>query len=354
MAQDNKTEKATPRRRQKAREKGQVARSRDLISGTATMATILIVASQGNALADIWRTYLRDSLDVAASGEWITVANPLAGTMPIVQRVSIAIALTWGVAVMTALAQGGLVMAPSALAFAPARLNPASRLTQLFSLSALSRFLKALLPFAAIVYLCFGFLQKNWSVLLDLCQRPAASVVTFTAKAIFELAWKSALVLLAWSFADYLLERRKLDSELRMSRQELIDEYKESEGNPAIKARIRRLQRQVRRRRMLEDVKRASVVITNPNEFAVAIEYRPEMSAPVVVAKGRNLLAQQIKQAARWHGIPLVENPPLAHALYRAVEIGQSIPPKLYAVVAELLAAIYRAQARASAGRAIG
>ena len=110
----------------------------------------------------------------------------------------------------------------------------------------------------------------------------------------------------------------------------------------------------VRRRRMLEQVKRATVAITNPTEFAVALEYRPEMPAPVVVAKGRNLIAKQIKDLARWHGIPLVENPPLAHALYRAVEVGQSIPPKLYAVVAAVLAAIYRAQERARRAAAMG
>jgi flagellar biosynthetic protein FlhB len=100
---------------------------------------------------------------------------------------------------------------------------------------------------------------------------------------------------------------------------------------------------------MLEDTKRATVIITNPNEFAIALEYKPAMSAPMVVAKGRNLLARQIKEVARWHGIPMIENKPLAHALYRAVEIGQYIPPKLYAAVAAILAAIYRAERRAHA-----
>ncbi|HEV2112863.1 MAG TPA: EscU/YscU/HrcU family type III secretion system export apparatus switch protein, partial [Terriglobales bacterium] len=125
------------------------------------------------------------------------------------------------------------------------------------------------------------------------------------------------------------------------------DDFKETEGNPLIKGRIRRLRRQTLRKRMLEDAKRASVVITNPNEFAVALEYKPAMAAPMVIAKGRNLLAQQIKQVARWHGIPMVENPPLAHALYRAAEIGQYVPPKLYRAVAAILAAIYRAEQRA-------
>jgi flagellar biosynthetic protein FlhB len=130
-----------------------------------------------------------------------------------------------------------------------------------------------------------------------------------------------------------------------MTRQEVREDFKEMEGHPAIRGRIRRLQREMRRRRMLRDVARATVVVTNPNEYAVALEYKPEtMAAPVVVAKGRNLLAQKIKHEARWHGIPLVENPPLAQALYRAAEVGQTIPAKLYTAVAEILAFIYRTQ----------
>jgi flagellar biosynthetic protein FlhB len=170
----------------------------------------------------------------------------------------------------------------------------------------------------------------------------------------FELAWKASLILLAWSAADYFLERWRHENDLKMSRQDLRDEFKETEGSATVKGRIRRLQRQARRRRMLKEVERAAVVITNPTEFAIALEFNVQMEAPVVVAKGRNLLAAQIREVAVWHGIPLVENPPLAHALYRAVEVGQAIPPKLYAVVAEILAAIWRAQARVAHGVAGG
>jgi flagellar biosynthetic protein FlhB len=135
-----------------------------------------------------------------------------------------------------------------------------------------------------------------------------------------------------------------------MSRQEVTDESKEAQGNPLVRGRIRRLQREMRRRRLAVDVAQATAVVTNPNEYAVAIEYDPEtMDAPVVLAKGRNLFAQEIKKIARWHGIPLVENPPLAQALYRAVEVGQQIPAKLYAAVAEILAFIFRTQARLQA-----
>lgn len=155
------------------------------------------------------------------------------------------------------------------------------------------------------------------------------------------------MVLLGWSMLDFFIERHHFDRGLRMTQQEVREEAKESEGNPQVKARIRKLQRQTRRKRMLEDVAKAAVVITNPTEYAIALEYNDRLLAPVVVAKGRNLLAGQIKQAARWHGIPSIENVPLAHALYRASEVGQAIPAKLYAAVAEVLAYILRAQSRA-------
>ena len=258
-----------------------------------------------------------------------------------------ALGFGWMAAVSAAIAQGGLVFAPESLLPTLSRISPANRMRQLFSITALRSLVKSLLPAVAVVYIAIVCLSRDWLSLMTLSARNAHGVAGFTAGRIFEMAWKSALVLLIWAVLDYLFERRHLESELKMSRQELVDEYKETEGNPIIKSRIRRLQRQVRRRRMLEDAKRAAVVVTNPTSYAVALEYRVDMPAPVVVAKGRNRLAGEIKEIARWHDIPIVENKPLAHLLYRSVEIGGSVPPKLYAVVAEVLAAIYRAQARA-------
>ena len=325
-----------------------MARSRELIGSLAAAAVVLVLAAQAAAFPGEWRGLLRSALDRATGGE-LHPETPLWGWnhLAIFRGAGLAIGLGWMVAIAGAVAQGGLVFAPSTLAFNPSRLSPASRMRQLFSVTALSRMLKSLVPVAAMVYLTVTVLARDWTAVLDLPRLSARGLVGFSLEHIFEIAWKSSLVLLVWSGADYFFEHRKLEGDLRMSRQELRDEFKETEGNPTVKSRIRRLQRQVRRRRMLEEVKRASVVITNPSEFAVALEYRPMMAAPVVLAKGRNLLAQQIKQIARWHDIPLIENPPLAHALYRAVEVGQSIPPKLYTVVAGILAAIYRAQERA-------
>jgi flagellar biosynthetic protein FlhB len=151
-------------------------------------------------------------------------------------------------------------------------------------------------------------------------------------------------VLLAWAMVDYFLTWRKSESDMKMSRDEMRQETKDSDGNPQIKMRIRRLQRQMRRQMMLRETEKATVVVTNPTHFAVAILYQMDMGAPVVIAKGRNLLAQKMKELARWKEIPVLENPPLAQALYKTVDVGQSIPSKLYTAVAEVLAFVYRAQ----------
>ena len=346
MADQNKTEKATPRKRQKAREKGQVARSRDLVAAVGTIAAVLIFASQIPAFAIAWRGLLRETLLLAIRGQGQLLPSWM-GAMQLFSGVALAAGVSWLLASLSGVAQGGLVFAPSALSPNLNRLNPASRFEQLFSLSAVSRLLKSLLPTAAMVLLTVSIVSRDWGEFPSLLHASRAALLAFAGSRIFELAWKASLALLVWSAADYLLERWRHENELKMSRQDLRDEFKETEGNPAVKMRIRRLQRQARRSRMLKDVERAAVVITNPTEFAIALEFNIEMQAPVVVAKGRNLLAAQIREVALWHGIPLVENPPLAHALYRAVEIGEAIPPKLYVVVAEILAAIWRAQARA-------
>jgi len=352
MAQANQTEQATPRRRQKAREKGQVARSRDLIGAASGMAATFVLFSLMSSFPHAFRGFFHDCLEGAVSGNLrMDALPPLLNQSGLFVATVAALGLGWTVALASALAQGGLVFAPTSLLPIASRISPAAKLKQLFSITALRGLIKSLLPAATVAYLAVGCLHRDWLSLMALPARSSRGMLGFAAGRVFEVAWKSALVLFIWALLDYLFERRHLSTELKMSRQELVDEYKETEGNPVIKGRIRRLQRQLRRRRMLEDTKRANVVITNPTAYAIALEYRPDMPAPVVVAKGRNLLAAQIKEIARWENIPMVENPPLAHVLYRTVEVGQSIPAKLYAAIAEILAAVYRAQARAAAAR---
>jgi flagellar biosynthesis protein FlhB len=162
---------------------------------------------------------------------------------------------------------------------------------------------------------------------------------------VYGILLDTSCVLFAWSAVDYLVEWRSWESRLKMSRQDLRDEHKQTEGNPQIRGKIRALRRQMRRRRMKADVSRASVVITNPTHYAVALSFDfATMEPPRVLAKGRNLLAEQIKSDAHWAGIPIVENPPLARSLYRHVEEGHAIPFDLYSAVAALLAYLYRQQ----------
>ena len=347
MADANKTEKPTPRRQKKAREQGQVARSRDLTSGLAFMAAVLCLGWTAASFPAAWRGFSARVLHEAASRDLAT-APLLSWTAGIILTLGAPVlAAAWLAAAGGAVAQGGFVFAPAALKPQFSRLNPATRVKQLFSLPAFSRLLRSVLPVVAVSYLAIGILVRDWPGILYAPRLTAHALTALALGRAYEVGWKAALVLLAWAVIDFFFERQHLAGELRMTRQELKDDFKETEGNPLIKGRIRRLRRQTLRKRMLEDAKRASVVITNPNEFAVALEYKPAMAAPMVIAKGRNLLAQQIKQVARWHGIPMVENPPLAHALYRAAEIGQYVPPKLYRAVAAILAAIYRAEQRA-------
>jgi len=349
LADQNKTHPATPRRKEKARKQGQVPRSKELSSALVLASAVLIIwfgsRNQGSQFAEL----LRKMLAIAYTGDLgngitlmtLTAYAVLRWTLPV-------IALGWVISVLSTIAQGGLVFAPAALSPDFSRFNPANNVKKLFTAQALSGVLKSLIPLGFLLYLFSTMLTRDWSHLGQSEQFAPIITIGWLQEHAYEIFWKSSLVFLGWSGFDFMLQRLNFNRTLRMSNEELREEHKELEGNPSIKGRIRRLQRQMRRKRMLHDVAKATVVVTNPDHFAVALEYHPGITpAPVVLAKGRNLFAQQIKQEARWHGIPIVENPPLAQALYRAVEVGQAIPAKLYAAVAEILAFIYRAQARA-------
>jgi len=346
VADESRTEQATPRRRQRARREGEVARSREFPAALTLMAVVLFLWWYPQNWKDEWRHLFERTLTSAAH-------NDLAAGTPVLNWVAWRVclwaapcmALAWLVALAGSFALGGVVVAPTALAPKPQRLNPAANLQKLFSLGGLQRLLKSLIPSAFLLYITLALLTRDWGQILQMSRVGVRPSLGWMLARLFEISWKGGLVFTLWAGFDVLMSRFNYERQLRMTRQEVRDDFKEMEGHPAVRGRIRRLQREMRRRRMLRDVARATVVVTNPNEYAVALEYQPEtMVAPVVVAKGRHLLAQKIKHEARWHGIPLVENPPLAQALYRATEIGQAIPAKLYTAVAEILAFIYRTQ----------
>lgn len=356
MADESRTEQATPRRRQRAQREGDVPRSRELPAALALMTVVLLVWCYPQNWKNDWRTLLERTLTSATRGD-MAVGTPVLNW--VIWQVFVwsapSMALMWLVALAGSFSLGGFVAAPGALAPKPQRLNPASNLGKLFSLSGLQSLLKSLVPSAFVLYIAVGIMVRDWGQLVQMSRVGVRTSMGWMLGRVFEISWKGSLVFVLWSGFDVLMARMNFERQLRMTRQEVRQDFKEMEGHPAIRGRLRRLQREMRRRRMLRDVARATVVVTNPNEYAVALEYRPEtMAAPVVVAKGRNLFAQKIKREARWHGIPVVENPPLAQALYRAAEIGQAIPAKLYTAVAEILAFIYRTQRLANPATAQG
>lgn len=345
---DNRTEQATPRRRTKAREKGQVLRARDLAAALTLLAVVILLAWHPEIWVSRWRSYFAHALDASVRSDWTGNAPVLGWTSLVVaQWVAPLFAVAFFVAIGGTLAQGGVVFASEALAPDWSRLNPSHNLKQLFSLAGLSRVLRSLIPTAIIFYLALRLILRDAPMILHSSRLYPRASLALMGQLCFSLAWQSGLVLLAWSGVDFLMQRQTFESSLRMTKQEVKEEFKESDGNPVIRGRIRRIRRELYRKALRKEVERATAVITNPTHYAVALEYRPAtMAAPVIVAKGRNLIAQKIKELARWYEVPIVENPPLAQALYKAADVGQMIPPKLYAAVAEILAFLYRAQMR--------
>jgi len=345
MADSSKTEKATPRQRQKARERGQVSRSRELTSALSMFAVAATIAWVAKGGANQWTGFFANTL-ASANADSIEPNGPILFWTSIeamrwvfpIQLAALAVSLAVG------FAQGGFVFAPEALAFKFERLSPVNRLQQLFSPTGLSTILKSMLPFAGIVWVGYASLASHWSQILSSSYSEPRQFVSLMTGMLLEVLWKCGLILLVWAGADYLLVWLKSEGDLKMSRQDLKDEMKQTEGNPASKARIRKIQRQSRRKQMLKAAETATVVITNPTHYAVALRYEQNMAAPIVVAKGLDNLAAKIKEIAWKLDIPVMENRPLAQALYKSVEVGDPIPSALYHAVAEILVLIYKAQ----------
>jgi flagellar biosynthetic protein FlhB len=340
-----RTEKASPRRKQQAREKGDVPHSRDLTSAAGMLAGTLVLGWVGPMWEARWAASYGELLDLGQPRSWLDgqmVEKMLAlraAMMVVLWPLAVLFLASFAAAILAGVAQGrGVQFAGEAIAPKLERLNPAAVLQQTFSLRGLTRMLKSALPVAALACFVAAKVREQTAIpVFSLTRLPSLF------SSMYSLMVDAAAVLFVWSAMDYAAEWWSWEQRLRMSKQEVREEFKQTEGNPEVRRRIASIRRQLRRRALRADVSRASVVITNPTHYAVALQFSLElMEAPRVLAKGRDLLAEQIKQEARWAGVPLVENPPLARALYRQVEVGQSIPFALYAAVAAILAWLYR------------
>jgi flagellar biosynthesis protein FlhB len=340
-----RTEQATPHRRDKARKDGDVLQSRELTTAAGTLAGVLALGVLGSRALESWRGAFAGFLALGAESRW--EPGQLQPTIAAVRRLSMGvfapstflIVAVPIAALATGLLQtGGVNLHPDALGFKMNRINPLENAKNLFSLRSVSRLGKSMIPVALLSVFAVQRIAGQLNI-------PPFSVtrLELLGTDILGLLQATAWLLFGWAAVDYMLEWRSRESRLKMSKQDLREEMKETEGSPQIRMRIRGLQRQMRRRKVKADVSRAAVVLTNPTHYAVALGFDfANMEAPRVLAKGRNLLAEEIKAEARWAGVPIIENPPLARSLYRAVGVGHAIPVDLYAAVAAILAYLYR------------
>ncbi len=360
--QEERTEPATPRKRQEARERGQVARSHDLTTALIVLAACLCLhffaRPSMERLGDVMVRSFR-SLAAERGGEPFGVGTVLqtAGAAALVGLDVILpiAAIIFAVAVAANLVQVGFLFTEEPLAPDLTRLDPLKGAMRIFSPRGFYRGIAGFVKIAAIGAILYYTL---WTEVAGpgapgavvLLSGTVGQAVGFSLDLAVKLALRGAVVILILAILDFVVQRWTYERDLRMSKGELKEEMRRMEGDPKIKERRRRVQQQLLRQRMMRDVPKASVVVTNPTHLAVAIRYdRKEMAAPRVVAKGEGLLAQRIREIAMEHGVPVVERKELARAIYRAVEIGQEIPPELYKAIAELLAYVFRMAGNAGA-----
>jgi len=346
----DRTEQASPHRREQARKEGDVLHSRELSAASGSLAGVMVLGALGGSMLIGWRGAFAGFLDLGSAAHW--EPDTVTPTLFALRRLAVGIlgppAIVMAAVAVTALGigilqTGGVNFYFPAIGFKPNRINPVSNIKNLFSLRAAARLAKSLFPASLLAVFAVQRIGRQLTL-------PPFSItrLEMLGSDIYGLLLAASWLLFGWSAIDYLVEWQSRESRLKMSRQDMRDEMKQTEGNPQIRGRIRNLQRQARRKRVKADVSKAAVVLTNPTHYAVALGFDfTTMEAPKLLAKGRNLLAEEIKAEARWAGVPIVENPPLARSLYRAVEVGQAIPVDLYAAVAAILAYLYRQRVEA-------
>lgn len=365
MAEDSaqeKTEQPTPRRITKAREDGQIPRSQELGAAIIVLAGAAVLATFGGPMLG---AHAAETLHQAAG--WLA-AEPLTatGAATMVQEMAGATLLVLMPVLLMVAAPAVLaaaIQARGVIAMKPVtpqldRINPVKGFGRIFSADSLVTLLKAAVKLVVLGVLTWLALAGSWDAVLALTGADAVTVTEAVGDSTRHLLLYTGLAFLALAGADYGWQVLQHQKKLRMTRQEIVQEHRENEGDPLIKSRIKSLAQSMARKRMLGEVKTADVVVVNPTSIAVALRYDGDTgSAPVIVAMGQRRLADQIRAIAGKHGVPIMRNIPVARALISTGKVGHPIPPALYAAVAEVLAFIYRQRGRlpgALAGRRVG
>jgi flagellar biosynthetic protein FlhB len=342
---DNKTERATPKRMQDARKKGQVAKSREVASALIMVAGLIylyfgtdrIVSQLTDMMQDSFRGLNRIDLTVSSIQQLM---------LSLLFKMSVML-LPFLLTLMAAgflanFVQVGFIFSMESIQPQLSKVSPLKGLKNLFSFKTVAELLKSLLKMSLIGFIAYVTIRNEVMGVLPLMEQNVGQILIYMGRISFKILFATCWVLIVLAVMDYLYQHWEHSRNLKMSRQDIKDEFKNTDGDPLIKARIRRLQREMAMRRMMAKVPTADVVITNPTHLAIALKYdQARMSAPIVVAKGANLIAERIKEIARENGVAVVENKPLAQVLYRMVDIAEAIPDNLYQAIAEILAYVY-------------
>lgn len=351
-----KTEPATSKKLDDARKEGQVAKSREIANGLGLLALFLIlkfwVGHIGEQLLGVFQiVYNRiPDLTVYPNG-FMPEASAISLFGLMLKQVLLILApiliIGFLVALLSDLVQ--VKWKPTTKPLKPkfSKLNPISGFKKIFSVNSLVELVKSVLKIGLIVYVCFSYLKERWLLLFNLYDMSLMQAIGLAAETMTDLGIRISALYMVIALGDYIYQRVKFSNDMKMTKQEIKEEFKQMEGDPQIKGQIRAKMREASRRRMMQDLPKADVVITNPTHYAVAIQYDPEIAdAPVVIAKGEDYMAARIKEVARENQIEIVENKPLARMLYANVDIGQAVPPELYQAVAEVLAFVYHLQGK--------
>jgi flagellar biosynthesis protein FlhB len=350
MPDPSKTESATPKKRREARAKGEVARSQELASSVNLAVGVSVLFLLGTFACRELKTFTTRVFAqmAAAPGEFTEIMPFLTqagGTVLVLLAPVMAALLAAGLFINYG--QVGFLISGEALQPRADRLNPANGFKRIFSARGWVELAKASVKIVLSGAIAWSVFSRRLPELIQTTQAPLAAGLSHAGDMLWEMAWKVGLFFLILGGADYAWQKYEHEQNLKMTKQEIRDEYRQTEGDPAVKSKRRSKHRRLVMTRMAAEVARADVVTVNPTHYAVALRYEaPRMRAPKVVAKGQDYWAKRIVAVARLHRVPIIENRVVTRALYKKVEIGQEIPPALYRAVAEILAALYRLRAR--------
>jgi flagellar biosynthetic protein FlhB len=344
---EEKTEEASPRRKQEARKKGQVAKSPEVNSAIILllgfMSLKVFFPYMFNELQDFIRSFL-EQLNHVEEFNIDYLMTILISTAIITGKVLFPLVLSIMIGgVVANYIQVGFMFSTEPLMPKFERINPIEGAKRIFSKRALMELAKSLIKIGAVSYIVYKGIREEFDIFPKMLDMDIQESLVFIGQLVLKIAFQVGLMLLVLAIIDFAFQKWDFNRSMRMSKQEVKQEFKQTEGNPQVKGKIKEKQRQMALRRMMQEVPKADVVITNPTHYAVALKYDGvTMNAPVIVAKGQDLVAQKIKEKAKEHSVAIVENKPLARALYRSCEIGEIVPPDLFQAVAEVLAFVYR------------